>query len=144
MKKAFTMIELVFVIVVLGILAAIAVPKFAVSRSDAEIAKGRADVSTIRSAIITERQAQFISGTTTYIPKLSTSTTTLFTGNGTRELLMYGIAAGTTSGHWKSTNDDGKHYSYMVGTSSVAFTYDSSTGKFTCDESKQLCKDLVN
>lgn len=31
-KKAFTMIELVFVIVVLGILAGIAIPRLAVSR----------------------------------------------------------------------------------------------------------------
>ncbi|MBU1990199.1 type II secretion system GspH family protein, partial [bacterium] len=49
-KNAFTMIELVFVIVVLGILAAIAIPKFATTRTDAIIAKGRADISSIRSA----------------------------------------------------------------------------------------------
>ena len=35
-KKAFTMIELIFVIVVIGILAAIAIPKLAASRNDAE------------------------------------------------------------------------------------------------------------
>jgi len=36
MKKAFTMIELIFVIVIIGILAAIAIPKLAATRSDAE------------------------------------------------------------------------------------------------------------
>lgn len=143
MKKAFTMIELVFVIVVLGILAAIAVPRFALTKSDAEITKGRADVATIRSAILSERQSQLIKGTITYIPKLSSSSSELFTGDGDRTLLMYGIAAGTTSGHWKSTSDDGKHYSYTIGTSSVAFTYDNSNGKFTCNTSESLCKQLV-
>ena len=39
MKQAFTMIELVFVIVILGILAAVAIPKLAVTRSDAEVSK---------------------------------------------------------------------------------------------------------
>ena len=38
MKKAFTMIELIFVIVILGILAAVAIPKLAATRTDAKVA----------------------------------------------------------------------------------------------------------
>ena len=37
MKKAFTMIELIFVIVIIGILASIAIPKLAGTRDDAKI-----------------------------------------------------------------------------------------------------------
>ena len=49
--KAFTMIELVFVIVVLGILAGIAVPRLAATRDDATIAKMRGDIAAIRSGL---------------------------------------------------------------------------------------------
>jgi len=38
MKKSFTMIELIFVIVIIGILAAIAIPKLAATRDDARTA----------------------------------------------------------------------------------------------------------
>lgn len=35
-RKAFTMIEIIFVIVIIGILAAVAIPKFAANRNNAE------------------------------------------------------------------------------------------------------------
>ena len=49
MKKGFTMIELIFVIVILGILASVAIPRLASTRTDAEISATVANIRTLIS-----------------------------------------------------------------------------------------------
>lgn len=46
-KKAFTMIELIFVIVILGILAGVALPKLSATRDDAKIAGVASDLAMV-------------------------------------------------------------------------------------------------
>lgn len=65
MKKAFTIIELIFVIVILGILAGVAIPKLFVTRDDAMIAKIRTDVAAIRSGIELLKSQKLLSGDVT-------------------------------------------------------------------------------
>jgi len=66
-QKAFTMIELVYVIVVIAILSAIAIPKFAATRDDATITSAIATVASVRSALATERQKRILRGDFTAI-----------------------------------------------------------------------------
>ncbi|RAX52718.1 hypothetical protein CCY99_07040 [Helicobacter sp. 16-1353] len=50
-REAFSMIELVFVIVILGVLAAVAIPRFVTTRTDAQVAMARSDIATTLKAI---------------------------------------------------------------------------------------------
>ncbi len=53
MKNAFTMVELIFVIVIIGILAAVAIPRLAATRDDALIAKNSQYIMGIMTEIST-------------------------------------------------------------------------------------------
>ncbi|MDD5210820.1 MAG: type II secretion system protein [Sulfuricurvum sp.] len=140
-RTAFTMIELVFVIVVLGILAAIAIPKFAATRDDAQVAKGRSDVSAIRSAIVSERQTRLLKGDTSYVSALDGVSTNLFDGPDINHtLLQYGITPGSGNGKWTKV---GTTYTYTVMSDPVAFTYTQLTGSFDCNHTNVNCKRLT-
>lgn len=49
-KKAFTMLELVFILVILGILAAVGIPKISASRDDAKLISLKSDINTIKTS----------------------------------------------------------------------------------------------
>ena len=145
-RTAFTMIELVFVIVVLGILAAIAIPKFAATRDDAQIAKGRSDVAAIRAAIVSERQGRLMQGQSSYISKLDQGVGTgegvvLFDDNDSNStngsLLQYGITSADSNGHW--IKKSATTYDYKVVNDPTTFTYNSTTGSFGCTAAQHKC-----
>ena len=64
LKKGFSLIELIFVIAILGIIAAVAIPKLLDSRSNAVISTIKQDISTISTSI---QSHYMVNGTLTKI-----------------------------------------------------------------------------
>ena len=127
MKKAFTLIELVFVIVILGILATVAIPKLIVTRDDAEIAKAKSQIAAVRSGIQLKRNEMILSGTQGYPADLEDGTC-CFGG-----ILSTRIEErkDDNSYGWKKENDG---YTINTNKEQVKFTYDKDTGSFKCTE----------
>ncbi|MCK9453869.1 prepilin-type N-terminal cleavage/methylation domain-containing protein [Sulfurimonas sp.] len=138
-SRGFTMIEMVFVIVVLGILAAIAIPRLAATRTDAEISKGRADVASVRSGIISERQSRIIQGDSDWITAANLDNGGLFGG-----VLMYPVANEPgVNGKWSAEAGSGT-YVFRAGNVDTTFTYNPASGTFTCVAGNGNCNILVN
>jgi len=130
-QKAFTMLELVFVIVVIGILSAIAIPKFAVTRNDAVIVKAKSTIAAARSAIATKRQQNILRGSFTDLNATSI-------GTNFANLLDYGVESCSTSGcnGWSSS---GLVYTFHGPTGDVQYTYQNKKLECTTTNPATRC-----
>jgi len=145
-KPAFTMIELIFVIVVLGLLASIAVPKFAATRDDAIVSRARAQVSAIRSAIMTEHQRGILQGQSSWPPLIDDAHQVvgeeLFDGNSSNKLLNYPIYSKNSQGGWMKLRDNDYQF-YVTSTNLVDFNYSTVDMTFDCEHTDANCKLLT-
>ena len=119
MKKGFTMIELVFVIVILGILVGIAVPRLSDVRGKAEEAKVKSQIAAIRSWIQTERGKNILKGTGSSYPS------TLESGE-----CCFGAVLGTPASGWTRSDNT---YTVTYDGNTATFTYDPTKGTFSCN-----------
>ena len=97
-RKGFTLIELLIVVVIIGILAAIAIPKFANTKEKAYIASMKSDLRNL----ITAQEAYFSDNNSTY----ASSTTAL----GTTYKASTGVSVtigGVSSTGWSATATHG-------------------------------------
>jgi len=143
------MIEMVFVIVILGILAAVAIPRLSVTRGDATLVKGKSQVSAIRSGISLLKSKRLLEGNTTAIATLdaaasNTEGASLFYGGTYGNVLEYPILSKNSDGYWMKTGTT--TYTFQVLGQTISFTYNSSTG-FDCNATDTTtgtnCKSLT-
>lgn len=135
-RRGFTMMELIFVIVIVGILAGIAVPKLFVTRDDAVLTRARSDIASIKSAVMNAYNTNMLTGSFTYpaLEKTGSTTGLLF-----ENVLQSGIKVDTKSGWSKS----GDKYKFTLGGKSTEFTYNITNGAFTCPKTDSLCAVLT-
>ena len=101
MRKGFTLIELLIVVVIIGILAAIAIPKFANTKSKAYITAMKSDLRNLVTA-----EEAFFSDSSKYTATLGQLKFNVSTGVGAPTIA-------TGAGFWTATNT----HTQLAGTS---------------------------
>lgn len=97
-QRGFTMVELVFVIVILGILAAFAIPRFVDLQGEARTSVVEGVAGAVRSANALIHSASIISENELYPDNAASGVPQVTLGDGTNIDLHYGFAAGDDTG----------------------------------------------
>ena len=119
-RKGFTLIELLIVVVIIGILAAIAIPKFANTKEKAYIASMKSDLRNL----ITAQEAYFSDNNSTYASSTTALSTTYKASSGVT------VTVGTvTNTGWSAT----------AGHTSTAKTCKISVGGSATNEGEPVC-----
>lgn len=131
-QKAFTMVELVFVIIIIGILSAVAIPKFSETAKVAYVSKAKSEITSAKSALAMMRQKNILKGVTANI-------TAAQIGNNFSKLLKFPVksCAGTQCNGW-STN--GNAFTFHGPSGNVVFTLQTNN-TLKCTSSETLCKE---
>jgi general secretion pathway protein G len=163
MKKAFTLIELIFVIVILGLLASVALPKFKNLTKHAKDSSIKSVITSVQSSIDNVHSQWVINDdfvwvgadgkdhsadfnkTTGYPEKLDD-------GKGASKLFSYVLKVAINSCGNKSNGcfeeyDNNKYEYNYTASKALRFEYNESNGLIECDDgvgvTKEECENLL-
>lgn len=148
-RAAFSLIELVFIIVIISILTVVALPRLSTTRDDATLTQAKMTLMAVRNAISIEKQKRMLRNDFSDITQISSGYgyhRAIFDSFDIEEnealVLNYALYACKTpnaKGCWVA--DSHTHYRYIMPIEgSVVFRLQHN--RFTCDESHTLCREL--
>lgn len=122
--KAFTLVELVMVIVIIGLLAAVITPQFTDMRSDAQLAAEQASVAAVRTGIKMIRMSNLARGGEEFPAELDTASNGDASDNN--PLFSNVVEGGLTDPNWEKNNKT----TYTYKPTGTKYKYDKKTGEF--------------
>jgi N-methylation len=135
-RRAYTLLELIFIVVILGVLSAVAIPRLFFSRSDATMANAKTQLAAIRSGISLRYNDNILQAKPGFPAKLDDGDPNkLFS-----KVIDIAIKDSGNKNGWHRISDD--KYTFKLDGKVANFKYDKNSGDFSCNDSNDICKSL--
>ena len=135
-RRAYTLLELIFIVVILGILSTVAIPRLFFSRSDATISNAKTQLAAIRSGISLKYNDKILQAKPEFPQKLDDGDPNKLFKN----VINIPIKDSGSKNGWHRINDD--KYTFRLDGKVANFKYDKNTGDFGCSDENEICKSL--
>lgn len=137
-RKSFTLLEIIFAITVIAIMAMVAIPNVFSTLDRTNIIKLKSDIALIRSAIKTVKNQATFKNDNTILTKLDDDNKFLFKNILTQPIISKEASAGS----WSKMSDT-QYKAWVDADIFVLFTYNKTNGNFDCDFTDLLCQELT-
>ena len=138
MKKAFSLLELIFTISIVAIIALVAIPKLSNSLEKTNILKFKSDIAAIREGLSIYKRSFILKG-----EPLSSLDSLDIDEKLFKKVINYTILSSSKSGSWEKLSNS-KYKAWISSRDFVEFSYDKNYFLFDCDlKSSKYCLELL-
>ena len=138
-KSSFSLLEVIFVVAILSLMAVVALPKFGNSLDKANMIKIQSDITLIRNGINEYKNKMIMLNNEPSLETLDDSDVLLFGRILKNPVISSEIPKAT---FWSKISNN-KYKVWIDTTNSLKFTYNKSEFTFDCNLNDQYCKELT-
>jgi len=138
-KRSFSLIEIIFTIAIISILAIVTIPKLQNSLTKTTNIKIKSDIMLIKDALYNYKTKYILSNETTTIESLDDNNKELFS-----KILKYPIISNSSQklGTWEKLAND-RYIVWIEDDQPLEFIYDKSNITFDCDHTNSDCQNYT-
>ena len=136
-KQSFSILELIFIVVIVGILATVSIPKLSNTTKTTSLVKLKNELNLINDGIKQYQTKAILQGDDISLDSLDEDDINLFS-----KVLTNPIISSSDINSWSKISNNS--YSYRLNSNDdIVFVYDKDDLTFSCDKTLDICKEIL-
>jgi general secretion pathway protein G len=136
-KNSFSILELIFIVVIMGILATVSIPKLLNTKDNASIIRVQNDLNVIQNGLKEYQTKHILQNDDGVLDSLDKDDISLFSN-----ILETPFVASDDINCWTKISNIKYRYN-LSSNQNIEFIYDKDDFSFSCDKTLDICKEIL-
>lgn len=136
-KNSFSILELIFIVVIMGILATVSIPKLLNTKDNASIIRVQNDLNVIQNGLKEYQTKHILQNDDGVLDSLDKDDISLFSN-----ILETPFVASDDINCWTKISNTKYRYN-LSSNQNIEFIYDKDDFSFSCDKTLDICKEIL-